>query len=107
MGRADRPVLWNRQAFKGPTKDDYVLPAGNYELGALAWQEACEPPAELLLGDRQAVDEYRQRKTAECLEALDRVARWEGFVLDARIGMRVQTGIDSVQWLVKKKGWVL
>ena len=48
---------------------------------------------------------YRQKKIDECQASLQQVAKWETFVLDARFGMRVQTGLNTVAWLKQKKGW--
>ncbi|KKY37570.1 putative mitochondrial outer membrane protein iml2 [Diaporthe ampelina] len=52
-------------------------------------------------------DDYTlpRKKVAESQEYLDHVKTWESFVLDARIGMRVQTGADSIAWLKRKKNW--
>jgi hypothetical protein len=122
---------WNqcRSLFKGPVRDDYSLPAAHYEMAAAAWREVCDPQnwpsssasAETATGgvgidagvdtaaakNAAAVDDtYRRQKAVECQAYLDTVARWEGgFVLDARFGMRVQAGLDSVKWLKRKKGW--
>ncbi len=52
------------------------------------------------------MDDYRRKKTNECQAYLEKVTKWETFVLDARIGMRVQAGADSVKWLKNKKNWV-
>jgi hypothetical protein len=30
---------------------------------------------------------------------------WEAFVLDARIGMRVQSGLETLSWFGKKMGY--
>jgi hypothetical protein len=30
---------------------------------------------------------------------------WEAFVLDTRIGMRVQSGIETLNWFGKKMGY--
>lgn len=118
-----------RTAFKGPTRDDYVQPAAHYEMAVLSWVEACDPahfPAGLDDGAPSAsagsaastaagehengkrsetLDHYRRRKVDECYASLETVAKWEGFVLDARVGMRVQTAMDSVRWLRRKKQW--
>ncbi|KFA54334.1 hypothetical protein S40293_04796 [Stachybotrys chartarum IBT 40293] len=91
----------DRSVFKGSTKDDYVLPAATYELGVMAWMECCNPPD--LAGKQLA--EYRRQKAAECREYLDKVKVWEAFVLDARIGLRVQSGLETLQWFRRKMGW--
>lgn len=72
-------------------------------MAVTAWREACDPrcwPAEA-----DKVDEYRRKRVEVAAEYLDHVKNWEMFVLDARIGMRVQTGMDSVAWLRRKKNW--
>ncbi|ROW05017.1 hypothetical protein VSDG_00531 [Cytospora chrysosperma] len=100
-----KPFLtMDRTLFKGATKDDYALPCAYYEMAVTAWGEACDPkvwPAEA-----EKVEEFRLKKVNECQEYLGHVKTWEAFVLDARIGMRVQTGTDSVGWLKRKKNWV-
>ena len=52
-----------------------------------------------------ALDEYRKKKIEECQASLDRAAGWESFVLDARCGMRVQTGVETVRWYRRRMGW--
>jgi hypothetical protein len=48
------------------------------------------------------VTEFRLAKVAEAQTWLDKVAKWESFVLDTRIGMRVQTGLEVLKWFRKK-----
>lgn len=77
----------SRSAFKGATKDDYILPAAHYEMAALVWVEGqVETP------------ERTKKQVEDCQSWLDKVAQWEGYVLDGRIGMRVQTGMDTLRW---------
>lgn len=90
---------------KGPTKDDYVLAAAHYEIAAENWVEASLPHHWPAGASDEEVATYRRKKVDGCLEYLEKVAKWEGFVLDARFGMRVQTGLDSARWLKEKKGW--
>ncbi len=88
--------------FKG-TAEEYVLPAGHYEAAGVAWNEASDEAS--YPSDPEARDTYRREKTNESLACLERVAKWESFVLDARIGLRVQTGLDSIKWVKRKRGW--
>ena len=74
-----------RNVFKGHLKDDWSCPSAYYEMAALAWQER----------DLPNVD--RVGKVRESEEWLHKVARWETYVLDARIGMKVTTGLDTVK----------
>ncbi|KAM5342072.1 hypothetical protein ACJ41O_015103 [Fusarium nematophilum] len=91
----------DRSLFKGPTKDDYVLAAGAYEKGAIAWGECCSPPD----GTEEEVAKYRRERYDECLKQMDAAKVWEAFVLDARIGMRVQSGLETLSWFSKKMGY--
>ncbi|CAK7269379.1 Mitochondrial outer membrane protein iml2 [Sporothrix epigloea] len=92
-----------RAAFRGPNKNDYVLAAGHYEAGVILWLQASDPS--YFPSGELSVDAYRHQKVNESLAQLERVANWETFVLDARIGMKLRTGLDTVQWLKKKKDW--
>lgn len=96
----------NRSLFKGDTKDDWTAPAANYELAVLAWKECCDPKCWPQAASQEDVEAYRRAKVAECDKYLENVRNWEAFVLDARVGMKVQTGSDTISWLKGKKGWV-
>ncbi|KAI0399000.1 breast cancer protein [Xylaria palmicola] len=83
----------DKSAFKGSTKDDYLPAAAHYEMAVLAWAEGqATTPAET----KKMVD--------DCQSWLDKVARWEAYVLDGRIGMRVQTGTDTLRWYRREHG---
>ncbi|KAI2780602.1 hypothetical protein F4815DRAFT_122697 [Daldinia loculata] len=100
----DSVLAIDRLAFRGPTKDDYALPAANYEMAVLAWIEIQRP--DVRRGDDKGdEEEWLREKTEECQAWLDKVANWGAFTLDARIGMRVQTGMDTVSWYKKQYGW--
>ncbi|KAJ4419378.1 Mitochondrial outer membrane protein iml2 [Gnomoniopsis sp. IMI 355080] len=93
----------DRMLFKGDNKEDWTLPCAHYELAVIAWKESCDPSC--FPTDTKEVDVFRQSKVRECEEYLEHVKTWDTFVLDARIGMKVKTGLDSILWLRKKKGW--
>ncbi|SPO04074.1 related to Mitochondrial outer membrane protein IML2 [Cephalotrichum gorgonifer] len=143
-GELEGVLKLDRSNFKGPTKDDYILPCAHYEMGALAWTEAIGTPTgglsaslghldlsggetqtekktdekgdgEKEAGEKEGAvedgegdvdpDEFRKKKIAECQASLDKAAAWEAFVLDARCGMKVQTGIETLKWYRKRMGW--
>lgn len=70
-------------------------------MGVIAWTECCAPPA----GDEAATKQYRRAKLDECQEYLKEAGQWESFVLDSRIGLRAQSGLETVKWLRTKNGW--
>ncbi|EPE09087.1 mitochondrial outer membrane protein iml2 [Ophiostoma piceae UAMH 11346] len=90
-------LVHDKVLFKGPTKDDYIPAAATYELAVVLWEEA------LLVGNTDK-DVYKT-KVDDCAVLLDKVAKWEAFVLDARIGMKLQTGLDTIRWVKAKKGY--
>ncbi|KAI0182848.1 breast cancer protein [Xylaria flabelliformis] len=84
---------YDKSAFKGATKDDYIPPSAHYEMAVLAWVEGqTKTPAET------------KKKVDDCQSWLDKVAGWEAYVLDGRIGMRVQTGMDTLRWYKREHG---
>ncbi|KIW06731.1 uncharacterized protein PV09_02425 [Verruconis gallopava] len=69
--------------FKGGLKDNWTQPAAHYELAVTYWKEYCE---------NGSTDALHEAKTL-----LDKVAAWESYDLDARIGMRVKTGSETIR----------
>lgn len=102
-GALEGVLATDKTVFKGATRDDYTLPAANYEMAAAAWADCCDETRWPAAADE--VDAYRRGKTDECQRYLEKLAKWEAFVLDGRFGMRIQAGLDSVKWLKGKKGW--
>lgn len=47
--------------------------------------------------EKDLPDADHQVKLAECEEWLTKVAKWDAYVLDARIGLKVTTGLDTVK----------
>jgi hypothetical protein len=42
-------------------------------------------------------------KTAECEEWLGKVSKWETFVLDTRIGLKITTAIETIKMYKQKQ----
>lgn len=79
-----------------------MLAAATYEIAATAWEECCHPPEGSSAEDRLA---YRKEKLEECEENLDKVKNWEAYLLDMRVGLKVQSGIETLKWFKNKMGW--
>ncbi len=76
----------DRALFKGHLRDDWTCPTAHYEMAANFWSERD--------GSGSGKDVERVRECGECLE---KVARWEGYDLDARIGLKVTTAQDTLK----------
>ena len=73
----------DKALFKGNLKDEWMCPTAHYEMGANLWLGRQE------VGEEQAVK--------EALEWLEKAAKWEGYDLDTRIGLKVTTGLDTLR----------
>ncbi|OBT69498.1 hypothetical protein VE03_01125 [Pseudogymnoascus sp. 23342-1-I1] len=79
-------VSRDKNVFKGHLYDDWNCPSAYYEMAVISWMERGLPG-----NDSKA-------KLEECEEWLNKVAKWEtAYVLDARIGMKVTTGLDTIK----------
>ncbi|KAM3504616.1 hypothetical protein MY11210_008287 [Beauveria gryllotalpidicola] len=92
----------DKNLFKGAHKEDYVVPAAIHEVAAIAWAECGQPPADF---DAAQTEEYQRTKVKKCEENLEKARVWEAYVLDARMGMRIQCGLATLAWYRNKKGW--
>ncbi|RDI76794.1 hypothetical protein Vi05172_g13219 [Venturia inaequalis] len=69
--------------FKGGYKDNWTCPVATYETAVSYWNDYCESS--------------EQSDLKESSKWLDKVAAWEAYDLDARIGMRVKTGAETIK----------
>lgn len=100
----------HRTAFDGKIHDDWAQPAAAYEMGVLAWMEVGQPGLKRLTtssssASKTDMDVWRRKKIGECQSWLDKCAGWGNYLLDARIGIRVQTGMDTLKWYKRTNGW--
>ncbi|KAH6646567.1 breast cancer protein [Truncatella angustata] len=100
----------DKSAFDGKIHDDWAQPAAAYEMGVLAWVEVEQPglrrpTTSSRNANKTDIDVWRRKKTDECQNWLDKCAAWGSYILDARIGMRVQTGMDTLRWYKRTMGW--
>ncbi|KZF22297.1 hypothetical protein L228DRAFT_268772 [Xylona heveae TC161] len=80
----DNVLFHDRSLFKGHNRDDWVLPTAHYEMAVTYWQDR----------DGTAADKDRLN---ECSFWLEKVAHWESFGLDARIGLKVTTAQETLK----------
>lgn len=70
-------LIRRRSKFKGPLKDDWTCPSAHYEMACLAWYEK----------DLDGAD--HQAKVLDCEQWLSETQKFETYVLDARMGLKV------------------
>ena len=81
-------IAHDKALFKGHLRDDWTAPTARYEMGVLLWVQG--------RGEGESV--------RECGEWVDRVARWEGYSMDARIGLKVATAQDTLRKWGERRG---
>lgn len=86
-----------KSIFKGPLKDDWVLPAAHFEMAANVWMERPTYQSLHQVSDKPADLPAERKLVSTCKEHLDHAARWESYELDARIGLKVTAAIEAVQ----------
>ena len=81
-------IAHDRTLFKGHLRDDWTAPTAHYELSVNIWMEGN--------GDKETV--------RECAEWVEKVARWERYSMDARIGLKVTTAQDTLKKWRERRG---
>ncbi|KAL1966501.1 hypothetical protein VTN77DRAFT_4423 [Rasamsonia byssochlamydoides] len=103
----------DRSLFKGHLKDDWICPVAHFEMAANLWMErptylATHGPADSTLKptisrsstatpSEREVERVEREKVRKCEEHLDKVAKWESFELDTRIGLKVTAAREAVR----------
>jgi len=73
--------------FTGNFKDNWTAPCARYEMAANLWREA----------DADGQPGQHMDVLNKCRDWLQEVTTWGGFDLDARIGMKITTGKDTLR----------
>jgi len=76
----------DKAELKGANKDDWTAPAAHYEMGVICWMRR-----------REAGGKGEEDHVKECDMWVEKAARWEGYELDARIGLKVATAQDTLR----------
>ncbi|RMZ68983.1 Mitochondrial outer membrane iml2 [Pyrenophora seminiperda CCB06] len=79
----------DRALLTGNFKDNWSAPCARYEMAANIWREA----------DVDGHPEDHPEMLVQCKNYLEEVTRWSGFDLDARIGMKITTGKETLRKL--------
>jgi hypothetical protein len=69
--------------FNGHLTDNWTAPCARYELSVIAWT-------------RYTANTEDSEALQECSDWLEKAAKWESYDLDARIGIRIATGRDTL-----------
>ncbi|KAL1604473.1 Mitochondrial outer membrane protein iml2 [Nothophoma quercina] len=80
-------IAHDATAFAGALKDDWMPPVARYEMAACMWQEA----------DADGNPQAHQDQLNQCKTWLEAAGSWGGYVLDARIGMKITTGKGTLR----------
>ena len=77
-------IAHDRTVFKGQLKDDWTCPTAHYEMGANLWAQRTGAEGDAAL-------------VREAQEWVEKAAKWEGYELDARIGLKVTTAQETMR----------
>ena len=97
------PARW---PSSGAASDDQAVTTASARTGNEGEGEKKDGKDAAVVADA-AVDEFRRERLDRVDEYIAKVAKWDHFLLDTRIGMRVTPAVQTVRWLKKKKGWPL
>ncbi|KUJ20335.1 outer membrane protein-like protein iml2 [Mollisia scopiformis] len=75
----------DRNEFKGHLKDDWTCPSAHYEMACLAWNEK----------DLEGADP--KAKVVECEEWLEKTQKWEQYILDTRMSVKITTSLLTIK----------
>lgn len=77
----------DKALLKGTLRDNWMAPCARYEMAANLWREA----------DADGHPEAHTQTLDQCRDLLEEVTKWEGYDLDARIGMKITTGKETLR----------
>lgn len=80
-------IVHDRTLFKGGLKDDWTCVTAHYEMGANLWLQT------MGLGNTSTAREMIK----EAEGWLEKAAKWEAYELDARMGIKITTGLDTIR----------
>ena len=87
-------ISHDKALFKGQWKDDWTAPTAHYEMGANLWAQRGDNNTS---EGAEKGDDRDMVLVKEAQEWIDKVAKWEGYELDARIGLKVTTAQETLK----------
>lgn len=102
----------DRTLFKGHLRDDWILPVAHFEMASNLWMErpsyvathgrseyALKTTVSRTSSEHNAKEEedVERHKVRECEEHLEKIAKWESYDLDTRIGLKVTAAREAVR----------
>ncbi|KAL9604555.1 MAG: hypothetical protein Q9219_000520 [cf. Caloplaca sp. 3 TL-2023] len=90
----DEVLSVDKNELKGGSRDDWTAPCAHYETGVCCWMR------------RKEGGKSEEEWVRECEGWVEKAARWEGYELDARVGLKIATAQDTLKkyWEAKKGG---
>ena len=109
----DKLLYIDKSTLKGTNREDWILPSAHYEMGINLWMMchrdhpsgSKNTVATYLTQSPTGIGELGQANKKLMLESaqvLEKAAKWEGYMLDARLGMRISAALEVVRrWRVE------